>query len=563
VRRALGIVAAVAAVGASVVVAAGARGAGGAEPGSYQVELDNAFGLIEGGDLKVAGVRAGRITAIRLDRRTKRAVVGFRIDRRGFGSLRRDVHCESRPQSLIGEYFLDCLPGTSPQKLPAGARIPVTQTSSTVAPDLVADIMREPQRERLRIIVSELGAGVAGRASELNAAIRRASPALRETDRVLKMLAAQNEVLADLAVNADTVVGDLARNRHDVGRFVTAAGKTAGVSARRRRDLADGVRRLPGFLEELRPTMASLGQVADQQAPALRDLDASSQRLTRFLELAAPFAEASRPAIRSLGEASQTGDRAVKAAGPTISLLDGFARPAPEVAKNLSMVLQHLDDRENAIEADPRSPGGKGYTGLEALLQYVYDQTTSTAIHDQNGHILKIGLFASSCSEYADAKRLKDHPELERKCASYLGPTQPGLNTEDVTRFDDSEKDKAAARPELPKLPSGAPSLPKLPSAPVPPAPLEPAPAAPKLPGVGGGEGVRAPSAVPAAPTVPGAPKAPGVPPLPIPGLPPLDPPAPGDPALPPGQVPDVPGSVGASQDQSGQGQLLDYLLRP
>jgi virulence factor Mce-like protein len=562
VRRALGIVAVLALLGASVALATGAHGAG-AEPGSYQVELDNAFGLIEGGDLKVAGVRAGKITKISLDRRTKRAVVGFRIDRRGFGSLRRDVHCESRPQSLIGEYFLDCLPGTAAQKLPAGARIPVTQTSSTVAPDLVADIMREPQRERLRIIVSELGAGVAGRAPELNAAIRRASPALRETDRVLKLLAAQNQVLANLAVNADRVVGDLARNRRDVGRFVTEAGKTARISASRSRALADGVRRLPGFLEELQPTMASLGRVADEQAPALRDLDASSQRLTRFLELAAPFAEASRPALRSLGEASQTGDRAVQAAGPTISLLDGLARPAPEVARNLSMVLAHLDDRENAIEADPRSPGGKGYTGLEALLQYVYDQTTSTAIYDQNGHILKIALFASSCSDYADAKRLKDHPELERKCASYLGPTQPGLNTEDVTRFDESGKDKAASGVELPKPPSGVPALPRLPSAPVAPAPLEPGPAAPSVPGVGGGEGVRAPSAVPAAPAVPGAPKAPDVPALPIPGLPPVDLPSPGDPPLAPGQVPQVPGSVGASQDGSGQGRLLDYLLRP
>ena len=27
----------------------------------YWVELDNAFGLIEGGDVKVAGVRAGKI----------------------------------------------------------------------------------------------------------------------------------------------------------------------------------------------------------------------------------------------------------------------------------------------------------------------------------------------------------------------------------------------------------------------------------------------------------------------------------------------------------------------
>ncbi|MEA2289158.1 MAG: hypothetical protein QOD55_1155 [Solirubrobacteraceae bacterium] len=550
----LGILALLGAVGAVVVATAGAGGGGRA--GHYWVELDTAFGLIEGGDLKVAGVRAGQITEIRLDRRTKRALVGFRIDRAGFGSLRRDVHCESRPQSLIGEYFLDCLPGTAPQRLRPGARIPVTQTASTIAPDLINDIMREPQRERLRIIVSELGAGVAGRAHELNAAIRRATPALRETDRVLKLLGAQNQVLADLAVNADRVVGDLAANRKDVGRFVTEANDTAQASARRRGELAAGFRRLPRFLQELEPTMASLGRVADEQTPALRDLDASAGRLTRFLDLLAPFAEASRPAIRSLGQASVTGDRAVKAAAPTVELLDAFAKPTPEVANNLSMVLKHLDDREAAIEADPRSPGGKGYTGLEALLQYVYDQTTSTAIHDGNSHILKIGLFASACSEYADPKRLEKHPELEGRCSSRMGPTQPGLNLEDVTRFDDS---KDANDHGLPKAPAAAPpqgqSVPRLPAAPDPLAPLEPGPAAPALPGVGGGEGVRPapPAAVPPAPAAPS---------LPIPGLPPVDLPAP--PAVPPAELPGV-GATSAQPDPQGRadGELLDYLLRP
>ena len=58
-------------------------------------------------------------------------------------------------------------------------------------------------------------------------------------------------------------------------------------------------------------------------------------------------------------------------------------------------------------EKDPRSPGGQGYTGLEALLQYVYDQTTSTSIFDQNNHILKIGAFVGPCANYASEETLR------------------------------------------------------------------------------------------------------------------------------------------------------------
>ena len=55
--------------------------------------------------------------------------------------------------------------------------------------------MRRPYRERLRIILDELGAGVGGRSDDLNETIRRASPALRETDRCSSSSARQNQML--------------------------------------------------------------------------------------------------------------------------------------------------------------------------------------------------------------------------------------------------------------------------------------------------------------------------------------------------------------------------------
>src|SRR5215212_7561516 len=124
-----------------LAVAAGAAfaltGAGGKGPDhpQYKVVLDNAFGLEKGADMKVAGVRAGKIKGLEVDEKSHKAVVAFEITQDGFGSLRKDVTCESRPQSLIGEYYIDCTPGTSPQKLPSGATIPVEQTTSTIPID--------------------------------------------------------------------------------------------------------------------------------------------------------------------------------------------------------------------------------------------------------------------------------------------------------------------------------------------------------------------------------------------------------------------------------------------
>src|SRR5206468_11693635 len=91
--------------------------------------------------------------------------------------------------------------------------LPVTNTMQSVDIDLIGDTMREPQRERLSLILNELGTGLAGRGYDLNDVIRRADPALEETDRVLRILAEQNRTLKELAVNSDTILAPLAREK--------------------------------------------------------------------------------------------------------------------------------------------------------------------------------------------------------------------------------------------------------------------------------------------------------------------------------------------------------------
>lgn len=421
-------------------VLAGASGDETSDKPEYKVELDNAFGLIEGGDLKVAGVRAGKITDLQLDRATRRAIVSFRVDQTGFGSLRRDVHCNVRPQSLIGEYFVDCLPGTAREELEPGTTIPVRQTSGTVPPDLVQNVLRKPERQRLSLIINSLGAGVAGNGANLNAAIRRAVPALTETDRVLAKLAGQRRTLTELTKNGDTVLRELAGNKDDVGRFVEEARDTARASAERRGDIAEGFRRLPGFLQELRPTMRDLGSVADAQGAALSDLDRSSQELTRFFVNLGPFADVSRTAVRSLGSTARTGRQAVKAVTPTVSQLNRFAKGTPELGRNLAIVLEHLDDPAHEIQDDPRAPkqtgrpAPGGYTGLEAFLQYIFDNSLAINIFDANQHILGIAPFpGGECADFADIARAKEVAKSGAKCSAALGPNQPGLNLADPT----------------------------------------------------------------------------------------------------------------------------------
>ncbi len=443
--RRLALILGVVLIGGVLGTFAVGAGDGAADSPSYYIELSNAFNLTTGGDFKIAGVRAGKITGFDINRSDDKALVKVTLDNDRFGGLRADVHCQSRPQSLIGEYFITCTPGTSKRRLAPGSIVPASHTFSTIPMDLVQDLLRLPYRQRLTLIINELGTGLAGNGAKLNTAIHRAVPALRQTDRVLDILHRERDTIEDLAGKGDRVVHALAANRHDVARFVTTANRTAVASAARRDALASGLHLLPGFLDQLRPTLADLQTAADRQTPALRNLDAAAHPLTRFLNDLTPFTRAATPAVLSLGRASVVGDRAVKDSKDTVRLLKRFAHGTPELSQNLRIVARHLDDRRFGIEHDIRAaqqlkggPGGDRYNGLEALLQFFYD--TANAINQYNGtsHILGINLIVNECAQYTDKALIESKGGVDspfyKNCSANaeVGPTQPNLNAPDV-----------------------------------------------------------------------------------------------------------------------------------
>ncbi|NBP24164.1 MAG: MCE family protein [Proteobacteria bacterium] len=107
-RRIIGAFAAACVAIALIVVATASGGSSG-----YQVRaiFNNAGFVIPGMDVKIAGVKVGQIESLDLTANNKAAVV-LNIENKGYHDFRTDAFCRIRPQSLIGEKFVDCQPTT-------------------------------------------------------------------------------------------------------------------------------------------------------------------------------------------------------------------------------------------------------------------------------------------------------------------------------------------------------------------------------------------------------------------------------------------------------------------
>jgi len=378
---------------ASVIIieASASEGAG----GTYLVRaiFDNAAFAVSGEDVRIAGAAVGSIQSLDVTR-DKKAAVTLAITDPGFSPFYANATCAIRPQSLIGEKYVNCNPGTSSAqplteiKHGPGAGsyyLPVTRTSSPVDTDIVQNISQEPVRQSLALILDELGTGLAARGSDLNAVIHRANPSLGYTDQVFKILARQNRALAQLARDSDVVLAPLAHDRQQIAQFIVQANTTAVASAARAAAITRTFQLLPSFLRQLRPLMADLGSLASQGTPLMVDLGQGASSLGREFADLVPFASAARESLIALGRASVRSQPSLIATEPLARRLLALGDSTAPAASRLEKLTASLD-RTGAIE------------DLMALL---FNGTSAGNGFDSVGHILRTELEAGSCTGYA------------------------------------------------------------------------------------------------------------------------------------------------------------------
>lgn len=454
-RRLLAITLVIVAAVALVVFGAGA----GDDSGGYRVRaiFDNAGFAIPGMDVKIAGVKVGQIESLDVTKDKKAAIV-LAIDDENYQDWRSDATCRIRPQSLIGEKYVECVP-TQPKsagdrQLPPlkeigsgdgeGQRLlPATQTSRAVDLDLINNIMRLPYRERFTIIVNEFGVGLAGNGAALQTALKKSDPALKAFSDVLKILADQNKTLVALADNGDKVLRPLARDRAHFAGFIKNAGITAEATAERSVAFRENLRKFPGFLEELGPTMDALGEFSDSFSPVIEDLNRAAPELNAFVTGTPAFTDVSTPALVSLGEASNSIGPSLQKSLPLIKDLGTLGKSTVPLTKNLSALLLSLREQD----------------GIKNFLDFVFLGAGSFNGYDEFGHYVRARLTLGTCQTYVETNNPSCTAKFDKEKGAVTTPAVKGASVTPVSSgaagSESSAKDPATVGlPEPIKLPA-------------------------------------------------------------------------------------------------------------
>lgn len=450
-RRILGIVVVLGAIAAGFSAAASAD----EETRTYYIEMYNAFGIVEQSEVRVSGVNVGEVVSLDVNEE-KRAVVEVAVSG-DLAELGDETRCSSEPQSLIAEYFIDCEPAGTP--LEDGDTIPASQVSQTVQTDLVQNTMREPFKDRFRLLLNEFGTGLSGNSEALNEAIRLGAPALTDLKEVTGVLSSQRELIRQLNEDSSEVVSELAAKREQIADFIDEAEDTASISAARRDDVSTNFSLLDDFLAEFEPTLVELDRFAQAQTPLLTNLRGAAPGLAQLSGNLPRFNAASEDALRTLGKAGDVGRRALNDGRDEFELLAEAGRQATPALEPLADFVSDLDDPRRAVEIDRRAgedtgrsglePGRRntmGYTGLEGLLNYVRNQALSINQFDSISHLFRFGIYEANtgdCGAFSSGRDpatgepgvpddqpgddLTTNFDEIADCLAWLGPNQPGI----------------------------------------------------------------------------------------------------------------------------------------
>ncbi|MBV9214022.1 MAG: MCE family protein [Actinobacteria bacterium] len=321
------------------------------EPKGYRlgVRFPEAATLAEQADVRISGVKVGRVAKLARDGRYTRATL--EIDSR-FAPLRRDTHAILRQKTLLGETYVELTPGLrSAGTLRDGSTLPAAHVSPTVQLDEIFRTFDPTTREAFRTWMDQQGRALSPHGADLNDALGNLEPFAHDANQVLAVLHQQGADTRELVSDTGAVFDALTARDGQLADLISSSNRVFQTTAARNADLRQTMQILPVFLTEARATTDRLTQFATNANPLITQLRPAARELSPTLidlHALAPDLKGLFQDLPVLIRASKRGFPALRRvldnAKPLLGQLDPFLR-------NLNPVLDWIGLYKHEIAA--------------------------------------------------------------------------------------------------------------------------------------------------------------------------------------------------------------------
>jgi phospholipid/cholesterol/gamma-HCH transport system substrate-binding protein len=177
---------------------------------TYQVAADfkTASNLVPGDDVTVAGVTVGRVASVHPIQGGSQVQLQVKQQ---YAPLYQNARAMIKIKNVLDESYVELYRGTTGSgPMPAGATIPENRTLTPVELAQVLNVLNPDTRTQLTSVINNLGASVAGRGPNLNAAAGSLKPTAVALNGIAHSLAHQQVNLGSLITTLSKVLNTLA-----------------------------------------------------------------------------------------------------------------------------------------------------------------------------------------------------------------------------------------------------------------------------------------------------------------------------------------------------------------
>ncbi len=240
----------------------------GEETNGYRAEFTNVTGLEEGDFVRIAGVEVGQIKKVEIQPDT-RALVEFTANRSVV--LTEGSRAVIRYDDLIGGRYMALEEGAgSTTKLQPGGTIPMDRTAPALDLDALIGgfrpLFRALDPEQVNALSGQLIKALQGQGGTINSF-------LAQTAALTNTLADRDQLIGEVIVNLNVVLGSLGDQSDQFAKAVDALSELVGTLASRKQEISNGLAytndaaaTITDLLAEARPPFAKVIHETDRAA---------------------------------------------------------------------------------------------------------------------------------------------------------------------------------------------------------------------------------------------------------------------------------------------------------
>lgn len=232
------------------------------------VPLADVGNLIHDSDVRIAGVRVGKVERVDLDGERARMTVDLTSSA---APLHEGVTVRVGEKTVLGEGFVDIVDGRGPA-LADGATLPESAVKPSVQlQDLMSSLDSET-RASLGAMVRSAAAGTAGTRDEIADLLEGLGRLGREGHTALDAIAAQSKDLEALSAETVTLLAALDTGDGQIASLVSDAQRLTSATAGSKRAVQQTIRTLPTTMDRAQSASSGLTALAAALSPVASDL---------------------------------------------------------------------------------------------------------------------------------------------------------------------------------------------------------------------------------------------------------------------------------------------------